>query len=126
MAKWANDALMDAGLDYIRGNCNSMIVCSAQPTTYTEATSTYALADVAMTINTGDYTLADGDSNGRKITVAAKTGVTIDASGTATHVALVKTGDTTLRYVTTCTSQALTAGGTVDFPAWKITIADPT
>ena len=125
MAKWANDNMMDAGLDYVRANCNTMIVCSAQPTTYAEATSTYALADVAMTINTGDYTLANGDTNGRKITVAAKTGVTIDTSGTATHVALVKSGDSTLRYVTTCTSQALTAGGTVDFPAWDIEIADP-
>ena len=125
MAKWANDNMMDAGLDYVRANCNKMIVCSAQPATYAEATSTYALADVDMTINTGDYTLANGDTSGRKITVAAKTGVTIDASGTATHVALVKTGDTTLRYVTTCTSQALTAGGTVDFPAWDIEIADP-
>lgn len=126
MAKWANDLLMDGGLNYVRSHCDRMIACSAQPTTYTEATSTYALADVTMTVDTGDYTLADGDTNGRKITVAAKTGVTIDTTGTATHVALVKTGDTTLRYVTTCTSQALTAGGTVDFPAWKITIADPT
>jgi hypothetical protein len=127
MAKFANDGFMDLGLSYVRANCNSMIACTAQPTTYTEATSTYALADVAMTVNT-DYTLADGDTTGRKITVAAKTGVLIDTSGTATHVALVSTGDTTLRYVTTCTSQALTAGGgaTVDFPTWKITIADPT
>lgn len=126
MAKWANDSMMDAALDYVRANCDRMIACSAQPTTYAEATSTYALADVTMTVNTGDYTLANGDTNGRKITVAAKSGVTIDASGTATHVALVKTGDTTLRYVTTCTSQALTSGGTVDFPAWDIEIADPT
>lgn len=124
MAKWANDAMMDAGLDYIRGNCDKMIVCSSQPTTYTEAVTTYALADVAMTVNT-DYTQANGTTSGRKITVAAKTGVTIDASGTATHIALVKTGDTTLRYVTTCTSQAITSGGTVDFPTWEIEIADP-
>lgn len=125
MAKWANDSMMDAALDYVRANCDQMIACSAQPATYAEATSTYALADATMTVNT-DYTLGNGDTSGRKIAVAAKTGVTIDASGTATHVALVKTGDTTLRYVTTCTSQALTSGGTVDFPAWDIEIADPT
>lgn len=125
MAKWANDNMMDAALDYIRGNCDKMVVCSAQPTTYTEAVTTYALADVAMTVNT-DYTLANGSTSGRKITTAAKNDVTIDASGTATHIALVKTGDTTLRYVTTCTSQALTSGGTVDIPAWAIEVADPT
>ena len=125
MAKYANDALMDAGLNYIRSNCDKMTVCSAQPTTYTEAVTTYALADVTMTVNTGDYTLANGDTSGRKITVAAKTGVPIDTTGTANHVALVSVGDTTLRAVTTCTSQALTSGGTVDFPAWDWEIADP-
>jgi hypothetical protein len=30
-----------------------------------------------------------------------------------------------LLYVTTCTSQALTAGNTVTVPAWDIEIADP-
>jgi len=30
-----------------------------------------------------------------------------------------------LYYVTTCTSQALTSGNTVNFPAWDIEIADP-
>ena len=60
----------------------------------------------------------------RKVTVAAKSTVTIDNTGTALFVAL--TDGTNLLYVTTCTSQALTAAGTVDFPAWDIEIADPT
>lgn len=123
MAKWANDGLMDAGLNYVKANATRMCACSAQPTTYTEAITTFELADV--TVATGDFTLADGDVSGRKATVAAKTAVPIDNSGTATHVALVSVSDTTLRYVTTCTSQALTAGGTVDFPAWDIEILDP-
>ena len=56
------------------------------------------------------------------------TGALIDVSGTATHIALVRVGDTTLLYVTTCTSQALVANGsnTVNFPAWDVEIADPT
>ena len=62
------------------------------------------------------------------ISVAAKTGVLIDTSGTATHVALVDVTGTLLDVVTTCTSQALTANGsnTVNFPAFDIEIADPT
>lgn len=124
MAKWANDGLMDAGLAYVRGSANLMIACSAQPTTYTEAFTTYKLASTSMTVNT-DYTQADGTS-GRKITVAAKNGVSVTANGTANHIALVSTGDSTLRYVTTCTAQALTSGNTVNFPAWDIQIGDPT
>ena len=121
MAKVAPDDTIDEILDYI-ALCDLMIACSAEPTTYAEATGTYDLADVAMA--SGDFAIAN-DTNGRKVTMAAKSAVTIDHSGAATHIALCKSGDSTLRYVTTCTSQALTAGGTVDFPAWKINVTDP-
>lgn len=124
MAKAMNDLFADAAFDYL-DQSTLMVLCSAQPTTYTEAVTTYALADVAMTADT-DYTKANGDTNGRKVTVAAKSSVPVDASGTGNHVALVRVADTTLRYVTTCTSQAVTAGNTVNFPAWDIEIADPT
>lgn len=126
MAKYAADGVMDAALAYI-AECDLMTVCSAQPTTYTEAATTYALADVTLTAGdgNGDYTIANGDTNGRKVTIAAQSNVPIDTSGTATHVALSKTGDTTLRFVTTCTSQALTSGGTVTVPAFDDEISDP-
>lgn len=124
MAKAANDIVMDGALDVI-ATSTRQIACSAQPTTYTEANATYALADVTMA--GGDFTKANGDTSGRKVTMAAKTGVLIDTTGTATHVALVRVSDSTLIEVTTCTSQALTANGsnTVNFPAWDIEIADP-
>lgn len=124
MAKATPDAVLDKILDEI-ATATKMIACSAQPTTYTEANATYALADVTMA--GGDYTKANGDTNGRKVTMGAKSSVLIDTSGTANHVALVRVSDTTLIYVTTCTSQALTANGsnTVNFPAWDIEVADP-
>jgi len=122
MAKSVHDDVLDGAFDVV-DQANLMTACSAEPTTRTEAVTTYALADVAMTINT-DYTKAAGDTSGRKVTVAAKSGVTVDTTGTATHVALVDA--TRLLYVTTCTSQALTSGNTVNFPAWDIEIADPT
>lgn len=121
MGKSVDNDVLDGALNIIKNNCNLMTVCNAQPTTRTEAVSTYALADVA--VDSADFTIADGDSSGRKVTISAQTGATIDVSGTATHVALVD--GTRLLYVTTCTSQALTSGNTVDFPAWKIEISDP-
>lgn len=124
MAKAAPDIIMDGALDVI-ATATRQIACSAQPTTYTEANATFALADVTMA--GGDFTKANGDTSGRKVTMGAKSSVLIDTSGTATHVALVRVSDTTLIYVTTCTSQALTANGsnTVNFPAWDVEIADP-
>lgn len=121
MGKLAPDAFLDAALDYAAG-ADYLCVCADTPTDYTGAYTTYMLAKVA--VDSGDFTKAD-DTSGRKVTIGAQSGLTIDNTGTATHIALVKTGDTTLRYVTTCTSQALGAGGTVDVPAWKITISDP-
>lgn len=131
MAKYANDIVMDTALQVVKtgitsyGPCNEMTVCNAQPTTYAEAHTTYKLADVSMAGT--DFTLANGDVSGRKLTVAAKSAVLIDTSDTATHVALTDTVNSVLLYVTTCTSQALTANGsnTVSFPTWDIEILDP-
>ena len=124
MAKATPDAVLDKILDEI-STATRQLACSAQPTTYTEANATYALADVTMA--GGDFSKANGDTSGRKLTMAAKSSALIDATGTATHIALVRVSDSTLLYVTTCTSQSLTANGsnTVNFPAWDIEVADP-
>jgi hypothetical protein len=124
MAKAIPDAILDKTLDEI-ATATKQVLCSAQPTTYTEANATYALADIV--IDGSDFTKANGDTSGRKVTIAAQNGVLIDASGTGNHVALVRTADSTLIYVTTCSSQVVTANGsnTVNFPAWDVEIADP-
>lgn len=127
MAVWVNDAAMDAELAWL-ADCDTYTVCSAQPTTYTEAITTYKLADVTLTAGdgNGDFTIANGDTSGRKLTTAQQASIPIDADGTATHIAWCKSGDTTLRRVTTCTSQALTNGGTVTVPVQDHEIADAT
>lgn len=51
-------------------------------------------------------------------------GLTADASGTVTHVAICTAS--ALLYVTTCTSQAVTSGNTVNVGALDVEIADPT
>ncbi len=121
--KSVHDDVLDAALNIVKNNAVTLCLCSAQPLTRTEAFTTYELAK--KTITSSDYTgPADGDVSGRKLTVNAETNVTVDNSGTATHVALVDT--TRLLYVTTCTSKAVVAADLVNFPAWTITISDPT
>lgn len=122
MAKSVHDNVLD-GAFLVLDDSDIMTVCSAEPLTRTEAVTTYALGDVAMTPVT-DFTKANGDTSGRKCTVAAKSAVLVDTTGTATHVALCDA--TRLLYVTTCTSQALTQGNDVNFPVWDVEIADPT
>lgn len=122
MAKWQNDSMLDAAFDWIRARVTQITVCNAQPTTYAEATSTYALA--ADTMTSTDITVGDGDTNGRKMHMSSKTGVSVDTSGTASHIALVGSSGSTLLFVTQCTTQALTTDSTVSLPAWDDEIAD--
>lgn len=121
MSKFVSTTVLDAALDKI-ATATIMTVCSAQPTTRTEAVTTYELADVVMA--SGDFTKANGDVSGRKVTVAAKSGVPVDNSGSATHIALCDAS--TLLYVTTITSQSVTAGNTANIGTWKVEIANPT
>jgi len=127
MAKAAPDAVLDKILTEI-ATATRLTVCAGQPTTYTEAITTFKLADVDLTAGdgNGDYVISNGDTNGRKVRVGAQAATPIDTSGTADHVALVRVSDTTLIFVTTCTSQVLTSGGTVDVPVWDVEVADPT
>ena len=124
MAKTVHNDVLDAALDEI-ATANIMTLCSAQPTTRTEAVTTYKLADIALTPGdgNGDFTIVDGDASGRKVTITAQADVDVDADGTGNHVALCDGSD--LLYVTTCTGIAVLDTGTVDFPAWDIEIADP-
>lgn len=121
--KSVHDDVLDAALAYISANADRISVCSTQPTTYTEAITTYKLA---ISTTPTFQSPGDGDVSGRKLTVDEEATITVDATGDAEHVALCDSGSTKLLYVTTCTLQGLTSGNTVTIPTWDIEIADPT
>lgn len=121
MAKYLNPTqVLDGLLDKIAAG-TVMTVCSQEPTTRTEAVTTYMLA--SETLTSGDFTKADGDVSGRKVTVAEQANITISNSGTATHVAICDGSN--LLAVTTCTSIALVATNEVTIPAWKTEVSEP-
>ncbi|MEM7209577.1 MAG: hypothetical protein AAF434_17290 [Pseudomonadota bacterium] len=121
MARFASDGMIDGGLDKI-ATCTRMTICSAEPGTIADLT-TYGLAEAAG-LTSGDFTKANGDTSGRKITVAAQNALSITAPGTneANHIAL---DDGTDLIVTTCTAQDLIGGGTVNVPAYDFEISAP-
>jgi hypothetical protein len=118
MAKFQIDAMLDAALSYISSNSTELYICTAQPTDRANAIATSLIAAATPSFQA----IANGDVSGRKLEVDQEPDIPITASGDATHVALCS--GTLLLYVTTCTSQALTNGGTVTVPAWDIEIAD--
>ncbi|NWG76621.1 MAG: hypothetical protein HXY24_18800 [Rubrivivax sp.] len=126
MAKFVADAVLDAALNHIKNNATKLHVCSTSPTTYAEASSTYQLASAV--IDTGDFTGPADHTSGRKLTVAAQSGMTVTASGTAAHIALTN-GTDTLYYVTeidTDTALVDNDSNTCSTSSWIISIADPT
>jgi len=122
MARFAADTVLDGGLSAIKTGALAMWALNSSAYTIADA-SANKLA--AHTTASADYTIA-ADGSGRKVTTATASGVTVDTSGTFNHVALTTGADGALLFVTTGTSQPLGAGNTVDFPAWVISIAQPT
>ena len=125
MAKATPDAVLDVMLTDI-ATSTILHVCSAQPANYA-GIAAVSLADIVLTPGdgNGDFAIANHTS-GRKLTVSQQAAIDIDASGTATHIALAIGGATdVLKQVTTCTSQALVDTGTVTVPAYIISVADP-
>ncbi len=125
MGKATPDDVLDVFLDEI-AEADTLYICSAEPADFAGIASV-ALADVSLTPGdgNGDFTIAD-DTSGRKLTIAAQNGITVDTSGDATHRVLADVANEKLKQVTTCTSQTLTAGNTANVPAHKVSIADPT
>lgn len=122
MAKAIPDAIIDAMLAAAEGD--RLFVCSAEPSNYTEASSTYMLAAANVNV-ANDYTKAAG-STGRKSTLKAFNGISISNTGTATHVAIGNSSGSTLLRVTTCSAKGLTQGDTVDIGSHAHEIGAPT
>jgi hypothetical protein len=120
MTKLLADSVLD-GPEGILDNGTRMVICSGAPANFA-GIAAVALADVV--IDSSDFTPGNGDTSGRKVTVGAQSGVTVDTSGTATHLSI--DDGTTLLLVTEVTSQALTAGNTINVPAFDVEFRDPT
>ena len=124
MAKYLDDTVLDAALNDIKNNVTEIYLCSQVPANYTEASSTYALANKSG-LSAGSFSgPADGDTSGRKLTKSAETGLSVTATGTANHVALC-TG-TVLKHATDFTAQGLTNGNTADVAAYDVEFLDIT
>lgn len=120
MTKSLDNTVLDAP-EAVIDNTTTFHVTSAAPANHA-GIAAVSLADV--TVDSSDFTPGDGDVSGRKVTIGAQNGVTVDASGTATHLA--GTDGSTMLELTEVTSQALTSGNTVNIPAWDIEFRDPT
>jgi hypothetical protein len=115
------DYILDLALAELDTATTTLYICSQEPTTYAEASSTYALGDkTSLSIGAP----ADRGGGGRKVTVASFTDGSVTATDTATHWAITKSGTTLMATGALSSSQAVTSGNTFTLAAFDIGIPD--
>ena len=118
------DHYIDLALNAIDSGVNSLVICSAMPTTYTEANTTYKLGTKATpTVSAAQ----DASPNGRKVVVSAITDGTVSGAGTntATHFALLDTVNSRLAVAQALAApQSVTSGNTFTLGAIDVRIPD--
>jgi len=119
MAKAIPDAVYDAALNVVAGGTR-LSVCSAEPANFA-GIAAVSLGNIALV--GGDFTISDGDANGRKVEIGAKS-LTATAAGTVDHICIDDGAN--LLLVTTVTSQAVTNGQAWNTPSFDFEAADPT
>jgi len=118
-----NDRVLDNGLTVLDTEANRVDICSQEPTSYAEATSTYTLGnETSISISAP----ADASPNGRKVTLAAVSDAPVTGTGTATHYAISDTGNSRLLATGSLSaSQVVTSGNTFSLTASDIRMPDP-
>ena len=113
--------VLDSGLTNFKNVASHIYICSTEPTTYAEATSTFALGNK----NFGAGAALSGPSaaspNGRRISTVAITDGVVTGTGTATSWALVVAGSSALLASGSLSAaQAVTSGNTFTLAGFDI------
>lgn len=119
-----SDYIFDTALAVLDTQANRMDICSQEPTTYTQAITTYTLGNkTSISVSAP----ADRSPNGRKVTTSAITDGSVTGTGTATHWAIVDTANSRLLATGSLSaSQSVTSGNQFTLGAFDIGIADAT
>lgn len=118
-----NDEIFDQGLDFADVNGTRIDICSQEPVTFTEATSTHTLGNKTG-LNTG--ATEDGSVDGRRVQVPAITDGSVTSTDTATHWALTDNSAILVATGALTSSQGVTSGNIFTLDAISLTHRDAT
>lgn len=119
MTRYAHADVLDNGPQYIKTNCNKVVLTSQYDATYTGCNSTYKVAEATLT--TTDFALAGANGAARVLTatLTGKSGGNALATvnpGTNMHIAFLDTTNSKVLMVTEESSdQAITLGNPIQF-----------
>lgn len=124
MADNISTYVLDNGLTALDTLARTIHICSTEPTTYTEASSTYTLGNNDFgSAGAAVGSPAAGSPNGRKVTTVAITAGSVTATGTAAKWAIVDVANSRLlANGSLAASQSVTSGNTFALPAFDIRI----
>lgn len=124
---YLNDRVLDQGIKILDDECDRIDICSQEPATYTEATSTYSLGNKDHGAGGSAFGApADRSPSGRKVSSVAVTDGAVTDDGTASHYACSDVTNTRLLAASSLASaQVVTTGNAWSLPSFDIGIPDP-
>jgi hypothetical protein len=121
MANVVGDYALDNGLNAIHSLADKIYICSADPASFTDATSTYALGNNNFGVGGAFGAPGAGSPNGRQISSVAITAGSVTGTGTAAKWAVVDSVNSRLlANGSLAASQAVTAGNTFTLASFNI------
>jgi hypothetical protein len=121
MPNWM-DEVLDQGLDYLDSDGIRLDICSSQPTTYAEATSTYSRGNkTGLSIPAPQ----DRSGGGREVVVPAISDGAVTDTGTVDYWAITDGSSVLICTGTLSAQQTVTDGNTFTLTSFTIGIPDP-
>jgi hypothetical protein len=115
------DRVLDLGLNVLDTEATHIYICSAEPATFTAASSTNALGNKNFGAGAAVGSPAAGTPNGRQVTTVAITDGNVTATGTAAAWAITdNTNSRLLASGTLSASQGVTSGNVFTLGAFTI------
>lgn len=114
------DYVLDAALAKLDTEANRLDICSQEPASYVEATSTYTLGNkTSLSVASP----SDRTPDGRKVAIDLITGGTVTGTGTATHWAITDTVNSRLLATGALTPLAVTSGNDFTLESFNVAFA---
>lgn len=118
-----SDATFDAALAYVVANGTRLDICSAEPTSYAQATASLSLGSKSG-VSVGSP--ANRSGGGREVVIPALSAGTVTATGSATHWALSDGATLLIATGALTVPVAVTSGNTFSTAPFAIGVLDAT
>lgn len=123
---YLNDRVLDNGLSALDTEASHIYICSSEPTTYAQASSTYALGVKNFGAGSAFGSPAARSGGGRKVSSVAITDGSVTATGTAGFWAAVDATNSRLLAAKALSStQSVTSGNTFTLASFDVEIPGP-